>query len=203
MPRLSKDERRKQLLDVPAQLFSASSFSGVTTAALAKAAGVTEPVLYQHFDSKDKLYYEVLRDGCRRTLEEWRQIAATADTALGGVIQIARAQFRMMSELWVYYKLHVRAIAEASDSRVAQILCENYEQYHAFLMAQLQRAQDAKEMRAEVNVSDVAWFMLSQGLMFNVCRQIGLRKLEETGYLDSLIRSTMSGLSVGVAPKVG
>lgn len=200
MARLSKDERRKQLLDVAANLFSSSSFGGVTTASLAKAAGVTEPVLYQHFDSKDKLYYEVLRDGCRRTLDEWRNIAEAADTPLGGVVQIARAQFRMMSELWVYYKLHVRAIAEASDARVAQILCENYEQYHAFLMSVLKRAQDSGEIRSEVNVSDVAWFMLSQGLMFNVCRQIGLRKLEETGYLDGLIKSTLSGLSVGVLP---
>ena len=198
--RLSRQDRRKQLLDIGAALFAESSYGGVTTAAIAKAAGVTEPVLYQHFASKEVLYQEVLREACRRTLENWEASMKVAASPLAGLVNVCRGQFRAMSELWVYYKLHVRAIAEASDATVRTLLCENDERYHQFFTAALKKAQGAGEIREQVVVSDVAWFIMSQGLMLNVCKQIGNTKIEESGYIENLIASTLSGVSVGLRP---
>lgn len=201
--RLKKAARRIQLLDVAPALFADNSFGGVTTAALAKAAGVTEPVLYQHFASKDALYHEVLRETCRRTLDAWRAIMEQAPTPLSGVVNVCRSQFRQMSELWVYYKLHVRAIAEVCDDTVRRILRENDDAYHDFLCGALNRAKDIGEIRREINVDDVAWFIMSQGLMLNVCRQVGNTKIEQSGYIENLLRSTLAGVSVGAPASDG
>lgn len=60
--RLPAAERRQQLLDVALEAFSQQGFSATSMNDIAEAAGVTKPVLYQHFGSKRDLYLELLRD---------------------------------------------------------------------------------------------------------------------------------------------
>ena len=43
-------------IDVATKQFAKHGFDAATTASIAKAAGVTEPILYRHFDSKRALY---------------------------------------------------------------------------------------------------------------------------------------------------
>lgn len=62
MARMPAAERRTQLLHVAMQVFSADGYHGATMADVADAAGVTKPVLYQHFPSKGDLYRELLGD---------------------------------------------------------------------------------------------------------------------------------------------
>jgi len=54
--RLSSEERKRIIVAAAIQLFSERGFRGTTTRELAAAAGVTEPVLYQHFETKRDLY---------------------------------------------------------------------------------------------------------------------------------------------------
>jgi len=57
--RLPADRRREQLLDVALKLFASRGFNATTMEDIADAAGVTKPLLYQHFDSKRALYLEL------------------------------------------------------------------------------------------------------------------------------------------------
>ena len=41
-------------------VFSTGSYSGATTAEIAREAGVSEPILYRHFASKRELYFACL-----------------------------------------------------------------------------------------------------------------------------------------------
>ncbi len=60
--RLSAPERRSQLLDVAGRLFADHSYHGLSMEQLADAAGVSKPVLYQHFPSKRALYLALVHD---------------------------------------------------------------------------------------------------------------------------------------------
>ena len=60
--RLSADERRAQLERIAGQLFADAGYHGVSMEQLADAAGVSKPVLYQHFPSKRDLYLALVRD---------------------------------------------------------------------------------------------------------------------------------------------
>src|SRR3954452_4273890 len=67
MPRMSGSRlpaarRRNQLLDVALQVFAARGYHATSMNDIAEAAGVTKPVLYQHFRSKRELYLELLED---------------------------------------------------------------------------------------------------------------------------------------------
>lgn len=58
--RLEASERRAQLLETARTVFGERGFSATSMNDIAKAAGVTKPVLYQHFASKHDLFHELL-----------------------------------------------------------------------------------------------------------------------------------------------
>jgi AcrR family transcriptional regulator len=60
--RLPAARRREQLLEVALQVFGDLGFHPASMNDVAEAAGVTKPVLYQHFRSKRELYKQVLSD---------------------------------------------------------------------------------------------------------------------------------------------
>jgi AcrR family transcriptional regulator len=62
LARLPAAARRRQLLDSALEVFAARGFHGASMNDVAEAAGVTKPVLYQHFDSKRQLFIELLED---------------------------------------------------------------------------------------------------------------------------------------------
>lgn len=58
--RLPAAERRASIVDAAVELFSKRGFRATTTRELAAACGVSEPVLYQHFETKRALYDAIL-----------------------------------------------------------------------------------------------------------------------------------------------
>lgn len=59
---MKSEDRRRQLLNVACDVFADRGFSATIMDDVAYAAGVTKPVLYQHFDSKRALFIAVLED---------------------------------------------------------------------------------------------------------------------------------------------
>lgn len=59
--RLSPSARREQLLDVAEQLFVEQGFAATTMEDIARAAGVTRPIPYNHFESKEGVYVACVR----------------------------------------------------------------------------------------------------------------------------------------------
>ena len=79
--RLPAPARREQILDVAVEVFARNGFHGASMNDVAEAAGVTKPVLYQHFDSKQDLYMALLDEMGNRLLKAITK--ATAGVASG------------------------------------------------------------------------------------------------------------------------
>jgi AcrR family transcriptional regulator len=75
--RLSSEERRQAIVEAVRGVFADKGFHGTTTRELAKAAGVSEALLYKHFPSKESLYSAML-DACASGpgLEQFNRIMA-------------------------------------------------------------------------------------------------------------------------------
>lgn len=67
-PRMPREQRRAQLLELATELFIERGFQGTSMDDIAGAAGVTKPVLYQHFSSKEELYGVVIEITGKRLL---------------------------------------------------------------------------------------------------------------------------------------
>src|SRR5690349_8708701 len=90
--RLKADERREQLLQTAAVCFSNTGLRATTMAAIAEAAGVSEPVLYDHFPDKESLF----RAAARRNSD--MRIAAVTRVAQEVTADNLRQRIRQMLE---------------------------------------------------------------------------------------------------------
>ena len=80
--RMPRKARRAQLLDSALEVFVAQGYHAAAMDDIAERAGVSKPVLYQHFGSKLELYLALLDRSCERLLAVVAQaLASTTDNA--------------------------------------------------------------------------------------------------------------------------
>ena len=121
-----RGERRVQILDAAAELFSRRGFAGTTTREIAAAVGTTETVLFRHFPTKQSLYAAILEHWVPvahvdRWLDELRALAdARDDEALfRAVVTAILESYRQVP---VYHRLMLFAALEDQElARVAQV----------------------------------------------------------------------------------
>lgn len=67
--RMTGKERREQLLDIGRALFAEKGYEGAAIEEVAHRAGVSKPVVYEHFGGKEGLYAVVVDREMRRLLD--------------------------------------------------------------------------------------------------------------------------------------
>jgi AcrR family transcriptional regulator len=78
--RMPRTARRAQLLDAALEVFVAQGYHAAAMDDIAERAGVSKPVLYQHFPGKLELYLALLDDSCDTVVAAVREaLASTSD----------------------------------------------------------------------------------------------------------------------------
>jgi AcrR family transcriptional regulator len=96
--RLSAPARREQLLDVALEVFARTGYHDTSMNDVAEAAGVTKPVLYQHFESKRELFQALLDAVGARMLGAIREGTADATDGRSRTELGFRSYFRWVAE---------------------------------------------------------------------------------------------------------
>ena len=177
--RLPAAERRQALIETAISVFSDGSYRGTTTAEIARAAGVSEPILYRHFSSKRELYLAALDHVWRRARESWEEALAStgnvaeAFAAMGaGHVSVHDCKFQM-AELWV------QALGEAAeDPELRRHLRRHMREVHDFIAGVIRRGQEEGSLNRARDADAEAWTFLAGGVLGMVGRRIGL--LDET-----------------------
>src|SRR5271166_1507603 len=74
---MKSGERRDAIIAAAVRLFSEKGFRGATTRELAAALDVTEPVIYQHFETKRDLYRAIIESKARERRQDneyWQDV---------------------------------------------------------------------------------------------------------------------------------
>jgi len=108
-----------QIIAVSAELFSAHGFAGTTTKQIAAAAGVSEPIVFRLFGSKEGLYTAILENRLpRERFEDWlgqlRVLAERRDDE-GLVEAVARAILQSYRDDPVSHRLMLYAALERHE----------------------------------------------------------------------------------------
>jgi AcrR family transcriptional regulator len=96
--RLPAGERREQIIDVAVAVFARSGYHGASMNDVAEAAGVTKPVLYQHFASKQDLYLALIDDVGKRMIDAIGKATAGATDGRTQTELGFRAYFRWVAD---------------------------------------------------------------------------------------------------------
>lgn len=102
---MPKTQRREQLMASAREVFVSVGYHAAAMDEIAARAGVTKPVLYQHFASKRDLYLALLDEASRRFLKLIRAALKSTDDNQQRVYETIRAFFRFVTHDDADYRL--------------------------------------------------------------------------------------------------
>ena len=179
-PRMAAADRRRHLVETAIRLFTEGSYRGTTTAEIARAAGVSEPILYRHFASKRDLYLAALEDVWAKTRESWEKKLEAATDACDAIEAIGKGHVSVRSPKLQLAELWVQALGEASeDPELKRHLRGHMREVHDFVAGLIRRGQEQGAIAKERDADSEAWIMLAGGILGMVGRRVGLLDDEE------------------------
>ncbi|MCB9845926.1 MAG: TetR/AcrR family transcriptional regulator [Phycisphaeraceae bacterium] len=168
MGRLPAQQRREQLLDCAAKLFSRRGYARTTTAELAKSAGVTEPIIYRHFASKRDLFVALIERAGEETIAAWRRHLKGAKDAAERLRRLL-GENPMVSETGRDpYRVMLQAITVADDPEIHKAIQTHISALHAFLRTEITAAQKAHKIAARFDAALIAWLLIDTAMGYGV-----------------------------------
>jgi TetR/AcrR family transcriptional regulator len=172
--RLPASERRAAVLDTACRVFARCSYRGATTAEIAREAGVTEPILYRHFDSKRALYLACVDETWVRVRGAWELAVASEDDPGDWLPGMGRAFVAFKEHQAALANLWAQALAEAGDEpELRRHLRRHVRDVHAYVAAVVTRAQEAGAISRDRDAEAEAWIFLAVGLLATVGGRLG------------------------------
>ncbi len=204
--RLSATERREQLLDVAVDLFSRKGFKGTTTREIAAAAGVTEAIIFRHFETKEHLYKAIIDQRLNSSdLAEWVAGFRTAmdrddDEAvvrklIGCIIETHKNDPKF-ERLMMYASLEGNEIALIHMQQVTATVVDTFRKY-------LKRRQKKGRMR-EISPDFALAAIVGMAKHYALCKYIhGFSENchSDEAAVDSFTQIAMEGLCLRATTK--
>jgi len=172
--RLPAPERRAAVLGCACKVFSRGSYHGTTTAEIARAAGVTEPILYRHFDSKRDLYLACLDETWAELRDLWDDAVAAEPDPANRVRAMAQTFFRSERNRAVISNLWVQALSESGlDDNIRRYMRRHMREVHAYVAGVIEQAQKDGGVVPDRDPRAEAWLFLSVGLLKMISARLG------------------------------
>ncbi|MDX6512289.1 MAG: hypothetical protein QOE36_1793 [Gaiellaceae bacterium] len=193
--RMPAAERREAILGAAAAEFAKRSYRGTTTAEIAHAAGVSEPILYRHFGSKHDLYLACVDRAWEELRAVWVDAVADCESAeewagaLGTAYLNLREKKAALADFWV------QALTEAGgDPEIRRYLKRHLRVVHEYVASVIVRAQAAGGVPAERDPAAEAWIFISLAVLGSFGRRLGgLLTPEDFGGIVTSRRAWMTG----------
>jgi AcrR family transcriptional regulator len=166
--RLPAAKRREQLLDRAATLFAERGYARATTAELAKAAGVTEPIIYRHFDSKRDLFIALIERTGRETIERWEADLAGASDPAERLRRLLGDNPMVKPGAENAYRVILQAIAEVDDPAIHEALKGHIQRLHEFVVREVERAQKDHKVTTRWSAEIIGRLLVHLGLGYGV-----------------------------------
>jgi len=193
-PRMRKADRKRQLLDHAKQLFLTHGYQNTTTEKIADAAGVTEPVLYRHFESKKALFLEVLQEIRAATLNRWNTGTAAIADPLAKLHAIADMYLGSTREHAVEFRIMHRALLDCDDEEIAACLRSFYLDSETLLAQVISEGQQSGVFRRDLDPRVGAWELIRTALGYTLTLPLGIPLYLEADYLPRAIECLMHSL---------
>jgi TetR/AcrR family transcriptional regulator len=192
--RLPASERRAAVLDTACRVFGRCSYRGATTAEIAREAGVTEPILYRHFDSKRALYLACVDETWERVRTAWDESLASEQDPRNWLPGMGRAFAAFKEQRAALAGLWAQALAEAGDEpELRKHLRRHVRDVHDYVVAVIERSQAAGAIPADRDARAEAWIFIAIGLMSTIGGRLGCLAADDLERIRAARRQWLVG----------
>ena len=122
--RISKDERRREIIEAATREFAVSGLHGTPVDAIAKRVGVSQPYLFQLFGTKKELFIAAVRRAFERTVATFRTAAAEAGEDAGPadiLISMGTAYQRLLDDRSLLL-MQMQAYVACEDEEIRDVV---------------------------------------------------------------------------------
>lgn len=183
---MSGEDRRKQILDVAKRLFAEKKYQGVTMAKIAKAIGVTEPLIYRHFKSKKEILLTILKDCHEIVTSEFFSIL----NEKGNVLELYQKFF----EFYLNYmkktpdRAKIRILAAGIEDEAIRSEILNFDKnLENIIIKDLAKRESRNEIRLKYTAEAIARIFISLML-----QRAHLIILEKDNNIDIIFKESMN-----------
>lgn len=199
--RMAGQERREAIIEAAKELFSQRGFRGTTTRELAAAVGVTEPVLYQHFETKQELYSAIIDQKSQEMDLKFaglvrEAIQANDDRAF--LLTLATVVWRWYSEDPAYVRLLLYSALEGHELATLCYERQAVRAYHE-VAEHLRRRMEAGALRSDIDPAVAARAFLGMVGNFAQATVIFHMPLAEGQTVETMLNSMVDIFLAGMA----
>jgi AcrR family transcriptional regulator len=176
------------------ELFVKLGYHQTTTEKIARAAGVTEPVLYRHFTSKKALFLAVLDDIRMATIQRWQDETKSIADPLKRLHAIVDLWHGSTFDHAMDFHVMHRSLVETNDEDIAASLRTFYVQSEKMLEDVIREGQTSGVFRKDFDARVGAWELIRSALGYTLTLPLGIALYQEKDYVPRAIDFALSGL---------
>ncbi len=196
MARMRAPARRRQLLEVAADVFSRKGYHGATTAELAREAGITEPILYRHFTSKLELFGTLIDEVGNNAVATWQESLEAATTPADRLRILMTANPAVRGRGQGVYRVIIQAMtSNADEAEIRTTLRRHLRKLQMFVAFELAVAQDNGLIGADIEIDVLSWMLVDMTVGFGLIGPLdvpGHNKAAGAGRVHKLLASLLS-----------
>jgi len=101
---VARADREQQIVAVGCRLFGGTGFAATSVADIAEAAGISKPLIYNYFGSKEGLYAVCVRHAADVLTAEIERTAASGSVGLARAVVTLDGMFRVLApQPWIWH----------------------------------------------------------------------------------------------------
>jgi AcrR family transcriptional regulator len=140
---------RKAIADAAMRIFARKGYAGTSIREICQTAGVTKPVLYYYFHSKEHLYHELMLNTFRESLKIYLEASSTRGTLRQRLIRIVYNDFKSVREAPGRLQFILGMVFAPDERRPYFNYVEEMERQRQVLAGVLQESIDAGLVRGD------------------------------------------------------
>ncbi len=190
----------RSILDAAATLFSRTGFEAVSLSEIASRAGVCKANIFHHFDSKEALYLDVMREACKGHAEFAEQLLLQPLTSTEKLLRLVEFEFHDMFDNEARTHLIFREVLNAGSGKGRQLAEQVFQRNCKAVIALFQEGVDCGEFRSELDPGIAAWMLGAAEMMFfqnrNIlCHMPGMGGANDpASYAEKVVKTLLHGL---------
>jgi TetR/AcrR family transcriptional regulator len=197
-PRLSAEQRRDRILATSMALFAKKGFAATKTKDLARAAGVSEAMLFKHFPDKGSLYRALIERKIAESEVELplARLESSDEEPAAFLGRIAEVMLRRVEDDPTFLRLLLFAALEGHPL-AAEFDAARGEHLRAAFISYLRRQEKAGVLRktdpefaSRAFIGLVCWFVLAR----TVFREPGSRRLPREKLVEEVVTLFLDGV---------
>ncbi|MGQ4508192.1 TetR/AcrR family transcriptional regulator [Dermabacteraceae bacterium P13128] len=187
----ARAKRRQLFVDIATELFGEFGFHGTAMSDIAYRAGITKPVLYQFFDSKDDLYLAVVDSIANQIIPTLRDLASATGESPERVRACVEVVFETATQPGNIFRLFFSPDADALNPEISDRVHEVIDRCNSEVTNALARNRS-------LSTEDAAVVALAVSTVAQACAAqlpTGSSKEEKERYIALVCRFLNGGLS--------